>query len=131
MSCNPPSLAEVNESVNAGSRSSEGHSPAARRHWTEAEKRYIVEESLIPGLSVSAVARRHGVAPHQLFRWRKRYEGAGASSAQALEDHVPALFLLQAQQEIRELQRRLQEVTREAHNLRQMVRGMADKRIGR
>jgi transposase len=131
MSCNPPFLAASQDSANAGGTPSTDRSPSARRRWTEAEKRYIVEESLTPGLSVSSVARRYGVAPHQLFRWRKHFEVTHSSSAGMQEDRVPAVFLLNAQQEIRELQRRLQEITREAHNLRQMVRGMAGRRIGR
>ena len=35
------------------------------------EKRRIVAEALEPGANVSAVARRHGVAPPLLYRWRK------------------------------------------------------------
>jgi transposase len=30
----------------------------------------IVEESLLPGMSVSSVARKQGVATNLLFRWR-------------------------------------------------------------
>jgi transposase len=42
-----------------------------RRRWSEADKRRIVAESLAPGASVSAVARREGLHPSQLFAWRK------------------------------------------------------------
>jgi len=42
-----------------------------RRRWTAAEKARMVEESSQPGMNVSYVARRHGVAPNLLFRWRK------------------------------------------------------------
>jgi transposase len=42
-----------------------------RRHWTAAEKLAIVQETCEPDATVSLVARRHGVAPNQLFRWRK------------------------------------------------------------
>ncbi|TIS89718.1 MAG: hypothetical protein E5W83_25635 [Mesorhizobium sp.] len=34
-------------------------------------KRRIVEESYVCGDSVSAVARRHGLFPAQLFAWRR------------------------------------------------------------
>src|SRR3954452_6974169 len=42
-----------------------------RRRWTEEAKRRIVEESFAPGATVSAVARRHGLAPAHLFAWRR------------------------------------------------------------
>jgi transposase InsO family protein len=35
-----------------------------RRRWTASEKVRIVEETFEPGLTVSVVARRHGVAPN-------------------------------------------------------------------
>ena len=42
-----------------------------RRRWREDEKQAIVAEVLQPGVNVSAVARRHGIKPNLLFRWRK------------------------------------------------------------
>ena len=42
-----------------------------RRRWSEEEKEVIVAEALQPGVNVSAVARRHGIKPNLLFRWRK------------------------------------------------------------
>jgi len=41
---------------------------ARRRYWTAHEKLRIIEESLAPGESVSAVAGRNGVAPDLSFR---------------------------------------------------------------
>jgi transposase len=43
----------------------------ARRRWSEADKRRLVEETLAPGETVHGVARRHGVNTSQLFTWRK------------------------------------------------------------
>ena len=41
-----------------------------------------MEETLLPGASVSRVARRHDVNANQVFYWRKRYrEGQLGSSA--------------------------------------------------
>jgi transposase len=45
--------------------------PQRRRRWTASEKLSIVQETFEPNATVSPVARRHGVAPNQLFRWRK------------------------------------------------------------
>jgi transposase len=42
-----------------------------RRRWGEDEKQAIIGEALQPGVNVSAVARRHGIQPSLLFRWRK------------------------------------------------------------
>jgi transposase len=43
----------------------------ARRRWSEAEKQAIVAEAERPGVNISAVARRHGIKPSLLFRWRR------------------------------------------------------------
>src|ERR1700756_4621648 len=52
-----------------------------RRRWSAEEKAAIVQETYAPGMSVSLVARRHGIAPNQLFRWRRLYaEGASRTS---------------------------------------------------
>ena len=38
-----------------------------RRRWSTGEKVRIVEETYLPGNSVSLVARHHGIAGNQLF----------------------------------------------------------------
>jgi len=43
----------------------------ARRRWSAAEKQAIVAEAAQPGVNISAVARRHGIKPSLLFRWRR------------------------------------------------------------
>lgn len=48
--------------------------PGRKHVWrTKAERRAIVEETLLPGASVSRVSRRHDVNANQVFRWRKLY----------------------------------------------------------
>ena len=42
-----------------------------RRRWSDDVRAAIVAETLEEGAVVSAVARRHGVAPSQVFAWRK------------------------------------------------------------
>jgi transposase len=39
-----------------------------------AEKRRIVEETLVEGASVARVARAHGVNANQVFQWRRLYQ---------------------------------------------------------
>jgi len=45
---------------------------AKRRQYSEALKRQMVAETLVPGASISVVARRHDVNSNQLFRWRRQ-----------------------------------------------------------
>ena len=52
-----------------------------RRDWSTEKKLEIVAESLIDGVVVSDVARRHGISPQQLFGWRAKLRSAIAASA--------------------------------------------------
>jgi transposase len=47
-----------------------------RRSWPVAEKRRIVAETLVPGASVSVVARRHEVNANQVLEWRRELAAA-------------------------------------------------------
>src|SRR5690606_29239662 len=42
-----------------------------RRRWSAEAKARLVEETLAPDANVSAIARRVGIAPSQLFGWRR------------------------------------------------------------
>src|SRR3569832_2105565 len=55
-----------------------------RRHraWPESLKREIVAATLLPGASVSRVARRYDVNAHQVFAWRRRYRDGAAEPAE-------------------------------------------------
>ena len=46
---------------------------APRREWPLAEKRRIVELTLLAGVSVGAIAREHGVHATSLSHWRTLY----------------------------------------------------------
>ena len=69
-----------------------------RRFFSDEEKRAIAVESDQPGVSVSQVARKHGIVTGMLFRWRvqfgvpqkKRVKLAPVS----LADGAPAILLL-------------------------------------
>jgi transposase len=45
--------------------------PGRRRRWSGDEKARIVAETLLPGASVSEVARRWQVCSQQVFGWRR------------------------------------------------------------
>src|ERR1700739_742948 len=59
-----------------------------RRRFSDDDKARIVEETLAPGAVVSAVARRHGLSPQQLFGWRRQ----ARQSAAGAEDEAPKFF---------------------------------------
>lgn len=46
-------------------------SPRRRRDWPDEVKGAIVAESLMPGVGVTATARRHGVTRWQIYYWRR------------------------------------------------------------
>ncbi|MBR0801696.1 transposase [Bradyrhizobium jicamae] len=48
----------------------EGAPRQPRRHWSDEFEAQAVTEALEPGASVSAIARRIGIQPSQLFAWR-------------------------------------------------------------
>ena len=60
-----------------------------RRNWPADEKAAIVAESYAPGRTVCGVARRHGLAPAQLFTWRRLARRSRWPKAPAL--FVPAV----------------------------------------
>jgi transposase len=46
--------------------------PTGRRRRTKAERARIAAESLVPGVKVADVARRHGTTRWQVYDWRKK-----------------------------------------------------------
>jgi transposase len=54
-----------------------------RRTWSDQDKARIVTEIAVSGESVSAVARRHGLSPQQLFGWRRQLQTPQAALSQA------------------------------------------------
>ena len=64
-----------------------------RRRWFSADdKARMIEETLVPGAVVSEVARRHGLAPQQLFTWRRQArQPAGADAGTNVPQFVPAI----------------------------------------
>ncbi|WP_041359085.1 IS66-like element accessory protein TnpA [Nitrobacter hamburgensis] len=62
-----------------------------RRTWSDEDKARIVAEIVGSGESVSAVARRHGLSPQQLFGWRRELQGSQTAHSHAEElRFVPA-----------------------------------------
>jgi transposase len=59
-----------------------------RRSWSDDEKRRIVAEAMVPGASVSAVARRYGANANLVFTWRRAAQAASSAGAAAAPARV-------------------------------------------
>jgi transposase len=92
-----------------------------RRRWSAEEKAAIVQETYAPGMSVSLIARRHGIAPNQLFTWRRLYASGALSAVGAGEEVVAASEYRALQHQVRELQRLLGKKTLENEILREAL----------
>jgi len=69
-------------------RDKQGTVTPVRQRRSIAEKRRIVEETLIQGASVARLARAHGINANQVFGWRRLY------LAGRLGERKPAMKLL-------------------------------------
>jgi len=106
---NPPNRIEVVTSVQR------------RRRWTASEKVRMVEETFAPGMTVSLVARQHGVARNQLFTWRRLVAQGSLTAAGSGEEVVPASDYRALQNQVRELHRLLGKKTLEAEILKEAL----------
>ncbi|WP_280942700.1 transposase [Microvirga lotononidis] len=59
-----------------------------RRRWSVEAKMALIEETLKPGANVSAIARQAGIAPAQLFGWRRKAMQAGAVQGEPHEQRL-------------------------------------------
>ena len=63
---------------------------AKRVYRTAAEKRRIVEATLVPGASIARVAREHGVNANQVFQWRYEHrKGIGWAASHSRTELLP------------------------------------------
>lgn len=92
-----------------------------RRHWTTEQKLRIIDESFAPGESVSSVARRHGVAPNLLYRWRRLMAEGGAVAVGSDEPVVGSSEVRRLEERVRELERLLGRKTLEVEILKEAL----------
>lgn len=59
-----------------------------RRRWSVEAKMALIEETLKPDANVSAIARQAGIAPAQLFGWRRKAMQAGVVQSNAPEQRL-------------------------------------------
>ena len=76
-----------------------------RRRYTPEQKRALLAEAALPGGSVSETARRYGVSPSLLFKWKTAMDDATDKSLQRNERVVPESEVKEMQKRIRELER--------------------------
>ena len=78
---------------------------ARRRRFTTEQKLAVVAETMQPGMSISYVARRHGLSPSLVFRWRRWMSQGGKQAIRADEEVIPASEARKLEDRVRELER--------------------------
>jgi transposase len=101
-----------------------------RRRYTAGQKLRLVEETMQPGMTVSAVARQHGVSPSLLFNWRRLMSEGGRVAVGADGDVVAAGRVRELENRIRELERLLGRKTLEVEILKDALTAARTKKAG-
>ena len=94
---------------------------ARRRRFTAEQKLAVVAETMQPGTSISYVARRHGLSPSLVFRWRRLMTEGGQKALSADDEVVPASDLRRLEDRVRELERQLGRKTLEVEILKEAL----------
>ncbi|MCB8878582.1 transposase [Acidisoma silvae] len=99
-----------------------------RRRYTANEKLALVDATMQPGMTVSAVARRNGVSASLLFKWRQLMSQGGQVAVKADEDVVAASRARDLEQRVRELERLLGRKTMEVEVLKEALAAAREKK---
>jgi transposase len=94
---------------------------ARRRRFSTELKLAIVAETMQRGMSISYVARRHGLSPSLVFRWRRLMSDGGREAVRANDDVVPASELRRLEERVRDLERLLGRKTLENEILKEAL----------
>ncbi len=100
-----------------------------RRRWSVADKVRMVEEASQPGINVSYVARKYGIAPNLLFRWKKLMSDGGKVAVQADDNAVSISEPKALKKRIRDLERLLGKKTMEAEILKEALEIAREKKL--
>ena len=98
-----------------------------RRRYTLEQKLAAVAEASQPGMSISFVARRHGISPSLLFGWRRRMAEGGKEAVRVDDEVVASAEVKALEKRIRELERVLGKKTLENEILREAVKVAHEK----
>ena len=77
-------VAEFNDVARADDGATRARHSRQRRLWSNAAKRALVDLASAAGSSVTEVAQAFGVAPSQLYAWRRQMAGGELDSDQAM-----------------------------------------------
>ena len=99
-----------------------------RQRYSVEERVKLLDEADQPGESISTVARKHGVSPSVMFRWRQLRESGAMTGLKADEELVPASEMRAARTKIRELQRLLGKKTEENEILKEGLEYAREKK---
>src|SRR5438046_10029790 len=94
---------------------------ARRRRFSTDLKLAVVAETMQPGMSISYVARRHGLSPSWVFRWRQLMSEGGKEAVRADDEVVAASEVRRLEQRVRELERLLGRKTMEVEILKEAL----------
>ena len=100
-----------------------------RRRWSVTEKLEILAEAEQPGMSMSYVARKHGIAATQIFKWKKLKEAGALTAVGSEEEVLPVSQVRQLQERIRRLENILGRKTEEVEILKEAVRIGREKKL--
>jgi transposase len=100
-----------------------------RRRWSLDEKIRAVDESSVPGMTVSFVARKYGISPSLLFRWRKLMAEGGKVAVGADDAVVSAQEQRELKRRIRDLERALGRKTLEVEILKEAIEVAREKKL--
>lgn len=100
-----------------------------RRRYSLDEKMAVLAEAAQPGMSISYVARRHGISPSLLFGWRRRMTEGGKEAVRADDAVVASSEVRALEKRIRELERVLGKKTLENEILREALKIAQEKKL--
>ena len=100
-----------------------------RRRFTVEQKLALLQEAAQPGMTISYVARRHGIASSMLFAWRRRMSEGGKEAIRSDDEVVAKTEVLALQKRIRDLERVLGKKTLENEILREAVKLAHEKKL--
>jgi transposase len=100
-----------------------------RRRYTVDQKLAVLAEAAVPGMTISYVARRHGISPSLIFGWRRRMTEGGKEAVRADDEVVAGAEVRALQKRIRELERVLGRKTLENEILREAIKVAHEKKL--
>ena len=92
-----------------------------RRRFTTEQKQSLLAEAAAPGSSISAVARRYGISPSLMFRWKTLQDEGALAGLDADERVVAETEVKELRARVRELERLLGKKTMEAEILKEGI----------